>query len=117
MEEDLKLITELTRIIQRIEKEGYDIAESDIRTVWKAKTKLGYTHPISIEEGTGSILPQYESNNQQKFNKLGKSNFEYTPPYFNTDNNSDTCDKCPNNIKNGGTGICNCLYGSPKIMC
>lgn len=116
MEEDLKLITELTRIIQRIEKEGYNIAESDIRTVWQAKTKLGYTHPISIEEGTGSILPQYKPNKfEQTFNKLG-NNFDYTPPYFNTNDNN-ICDKCPNNIKNGGAGICNCLYGSPKIMC
>ena len=25
------------------------------------------------------------------------------------------CVSCPNNPKNGGSGICNCILGSPKI--
>ena len=25
------------------------------------------------------------------------------------------CISCPNNPKNGGSGICNCILGSPKI--
>lgn len=25
------------------------------------------------------------------------------------------CDKCPNNSKNGGSGICNCILCLPKI--
>jgi len=56
--ENFKLINDLARIIQRIEKEGYDITCNDIQVVWKAKTKLGYTHPISLMDGTGSMLPE-----------------------------------------------------------
>ena len=25
------------------------------------------------------------------------------------------CNKCPNNPSNGGSGICNCILGQPKI--
>ena len=28
---------------------------------------------------------------------------------------SSPCVSCPNNPKNGGSGICNCILGSPKI--
>lgn len=27
------------------------------------------------------------------------------------------CDSCSNNIKNGGSGHCNCILGTPKITC
>ena len=27
------------------------------------------------------------------------------------------CDSCMNNPKNGGSGICHCIIGSPKITC
>lgn len=36
-------------------------------------------------------------------------------------NGIDLCEKCPNNPKNGGTGICNCvipsMYGPNRITC
>jgi len=28
---------------------------------------------------------------------------------------SQVCNKCPNNPKNGGSGICNCTLGLPEI--
>lgn len=31
-------------------------SENDIKTVWNAKALLGFSHPVSIEEGTGSML-------------------------------------------------------------
>ena len=27
------------------------------------------------------------------------------------------CDRCSNNPKNGGSGICFCTLGSPKVTC
>lgn len=30
---------------------------------------------------------------------------------------SDACENCTNNPKNGGSGICNCTLGSPKVKC
>ena len=29
---------------------------------------------------------------------------------------SDYCSTCPNNLKNGGSGVCNCTLGSHVIM-
>lgn len=51
-----KLITDLTRIIQRLEREGADLTVSDILSVWKAKSYLGYSTPESVEEGTGVMI-------------------------------------------------------------
>jgi hypothetical protein len=52
----INLITDLTYIIQRLEREGVDLTVDDIKTVWKAKSFLGYSTPISTEEGTGSLV-------------------------------------------------------------
>ena len=52
------LTIELTRIIQRLEREGADLAVDDIKMVRKAKYQLGYSCPVSIEEGTGSMVNQ-----------------------------------------------------------
>ena len=30
---------------------------------------------------------------------------------------SDACESCSNHPKNGGSGICNCTLGIPKITC
>ena len=27
------------------------------------------------------------------------------------------CDKCSANVKNGGSGICHCILGTPKVIC
>jgi len=54
-----KIINNLVHIIQRIEREQIDnVTVDDIKTVWEAKTLLGYSHPVSIEEGTGMMLPK-----------------------------------------------------------
>lgn len=50
------LISKLTHIIQRFESEGIDLCADDINTIWRAKTYLGHSIPISIEQGTGSIV-------------------------------------------------------------
>lgn len=51
-----KLAIELGRIVQRLEREGVDLTVDDIKTVWKLKTLLGERTPISVEEGTGSLI-------------------------------------------------------------
>lgn len=32
-------------------------------------------------------------------------------------NSPSVCEQCPNNIKNGGSGICHCTLGQPQITC
>ncbi len=51
-----KIINNLVYTIQRLEREKVDLTVDDIETVWNAKTLLGFSHPVSIEEGTGSML-------------------------------------------------------------
>jgi hypothetical protein len=128
IEDNLNLIHDLTRIIQRIEKEGYDITSDDIQTVWKAKTKLGYSNPVSIEQGTGSMLPQikvekleYETvkftdlsqEGQEEYNKIVDSLYKDTGIqafYF-----ANACKNCSCNPSNGGSGNCNCTLNTPII--
>lgn len=50
------LLTDLVLIIQRFEREGADLCVDDIQAIWKAKTFVGYSHPISLEEGTGGLV-------------------------------------------------------------
>jgi hypothetical protein len=54
------LISKLTRIIQRFEHESTDLTTDDITSVWRAKTYLGYSTPVSIEEGTGAMVTENE---------------------------------------------------------
>jgi len=50
------LTIELTRIIQRLELENVDLTVNDITMVRKAKYLLGYSCPVSVEEGTGEMV-------------------------------------------------------------
>lgn len=34
---------------------------------------------------------------------------------WDSDSN-DPCEHCPNNPKNGGSGVCNCIVGLPKVI-
>ena len=36
---------------------------------------------------------------------------------INLSNQPSVCDQCPTNIRNGGSGICHCTLGLPKITC
>jgi hypothetical protein len=124
MEDNLNLIYDLTRIIQRIEKEGYDITCDDVQTVWRAKTKLGYSNPISIEQGTGTLLPkrtnkEFETlkftnlsqEGQDEYNKIVDNLYKDTGIqtfYF-----SSACKNCGCNPRNGGSGNCNCTLNTP----
>ena len=51
----------------------------------------------------------------------GSQYWELNQGYYTTlqskSKEPDPCFSCPNNIKNGGTGICNCTLGGPKITC
>lgn len=40
---------------------------------------------------------------------------KYEDPYLNDYNRSSACDKCSNNPKNGGSGVCFCTLGTPVI--
>lgn len=50
------LAIDLGRIIQRLERENVDLTVDDIKTIWKLKIALGISTPISVEEGTGSMI-------------------------------------------------------------
>ena len=54
------------------------------------------------------IYEQVTSNN----NKTFKEKYDL----WDSDSN-DPCEHCPNSPKNGGSGICNCILGLPKVTC
>ena len=37
--------------------------------------------------------------------------------YYEKHSNTDPCLGCSNNPINGGSGICHCILGVPKVMC
>lgn len=49
-------VIDLVRIIQRLEREGADLSIKEIKLILDIKTKLGYSIPISSEDGTGSLI-------------------------------------------------------------
>ena len=49
----------------------------------------------------------YEFDDAKFFDHLIKTNTNTNKP----------CDNCPNNPKNGGSGICNCILGLQDIYC
>lgn len=53
---------------------------------------------------TISTLNDYLNDDNLKGSLVG--NFEQSP-----------CDSCSNNVKNGGSGHCNCILGTPKVTC
>ncbi len=60
MDKAIQIITDLVHILQKIEREGYDLYPDEIKTVWQAKTFLGYSTPVSIEEGTGCLVKEID---------------------------------------------------------
>ena len=63
-EKSCDMVIELTRIIQRLEREGADLTVDDIVAVRKAKIFLGYSCPMSIEEGTGAMVSKSKGDNE-----------------------------------------------------
>lgn len=40
----------------------------------------------------------------------------YINTFYTLNSEQSPCDNCSNNVKNGGSGICNCILGLPKVM-
>lgn len=70
------------------------------------------------------------ANNETTVTTLGATNTLATETtlndYLNIDNFKDSlignfgqsaCENCSNNPKNGGSGMCNCTLGIPKVTC
>ena len=58
---------------------------------------------------------EYYSPYQEKINTI----YNYIEELENKNDffKGSPCDKCSNNIKNGGSGICHCILGTPQITC
>ena len=61
------------------------------------------TEPINID------LQKYITvSSNEKLNK------EYV---LRDSDSNDPCEHCPNSPKNGGSGVCHCILGLPKVIC
>jgi len=56
------LLVDLVLIVQRLEREGIELDIDDIQAIRKAKTYLGYSNPVSLEMGTGSLVNKRKEN-------------------------------------------------------
>jgi hypothetical protein len=61
---------------------------------------------IVIKDGTIVIT----DDNTQDYRTTYNTNFPYYPHFYNN-----TCINCPNNPKNGGSGVCQCILGTQVI--
>ena len=66
-------------------------------------------------------IRQVELNSRPDWCPLIEVKPEPTPINTNSIHNNfftnDSCINCSNNPKNGGSGICHCILGQPKITC
>lgn len=72
-----------------------------------------------IIDNSNSIQQSMKQTDISQINNAKNNQFfeGWQPPYyFKTEHNNDVCDKCGCNPKNGGSGNCNCILGSLKIM-
>ena len=53
---------------------------------------------------------------QEYITTTGNEEFNKKYSLWNSDS-SDPCEHCPNNPKNGGSGVCHCILGIPKVTC
>lgn len=61
---------------------------------------------IVIKDGTVVIT----DDNPQDYRTTYNTNFPYYQHFYNN-----ICMSCPNNPKNGGSGICNCILGTQVV--
>lgn len=61
---------------------------------------------IVIKDGIVIIT----DDNSQGYRTTYNTNFPYYQHFYNN-----TCMSCPNNPKNGGSGICNCILGTQVV--
>ena len=53
---------------------------------------------------------------QEYITTSGNEEFNKKYSLWNSDSSS-PCEHCPNNPKNGGSGVCHCILGLPKVTC
>jgi hypothetical protein len=86
------------------------------KELWEKCKKGG---PITAEDlgllNMRDATLEEQQHVQEQINKISKPtgiNF-----YDFYEDSSSPCDKCANNPKNGGSGVCWCTLGTPKITC
>lgn len=83
--------------------------EEVIRVPFGSNTNNGTTVTTLSLNGNVNILTELEMSRYLNYDNLNGSlvvNFKKSP-----------CDSCSNNVKNGGSGHCNCILGTPKVTC
>lgn len=61
------------------------------------------------------IRVPFGGNNPDIIKQPSLNDYINIPYGFNTA--PSPCDSCPNNVKNGGSGVCNCILGLPNVTC
>jgi len=73
-------------------------------------------HRITIDQATEKKQWKIKPDEIKQLIEIQKNMTEHIMP-SNWEYSSDPCKTCSNHPKNGGSGICHCILGLPKITC
>ncbi len=103
-------------IIETCPKCGHDLQNLMIATYPPIPRKECWHCGWSWEgEREEVVRVPFDGNNPNITKQPSLNDYINTPYGLATEQSP--CDNCPNNVKNGGSGICHCILGLPKVTC
>lgn len=102
------------RIIETCPKCGHDLIDIMLASNPPIPKKECWNCGWSWEGEPEEIVRVPFGENSLEYDKQPSLNDYINAPYSLATEQS-PCDSCSNNVKNGGSGICNCILGLPKI--
>ena len=104
------------KIIETCPKCGYDLIDIMLASNPPIPRKECWNCGWSWEgEREEVVRVPFGGNNPNITKQPSLNDYINTPYTLNTEQSP--CDNCSNNVKNGGSGICNCILGLPKVTC
>ena len=101
-------------IIETCPKCGHDLKDLIIATFPPIPKKECWNCGWSWTGEPEEVIRMPFGGNSLEHDKYPSLNGYINTPYTLNSEQS-PCENCPNNVKNGGSGICNCTLGLPKI--
>lgn len=101
-------------IIETCPKCGHDLKDLMIATYPPIPRKECWNCGWSWEgEPEKVVRVPFGGNNPNIIEQLSLN--DYTNTLYTLNTEQSPCDNCSNDVKNGGSGICNCILGLPKV--
>ena len=101
-------------IIETCPKCGHDLQNLMIATYPPIPRKECWNCGWSWEGEQEEVVRVPFGGNNPNITKQPSLN-DYINTSYTLNTEQSPCDNCSNNVKNGGSGICNCILGLPKV--